>query len=311
MILKKCSVNNKEMATIDDVPLDIISDNISSYLTIYENYQLLYVFKDLRINWEYLQLRDYPSCGMPLTKYNAIHLDNGNIVSFVQSYFNEEERQNRPFITKSNVIKYFGLRNYLSHLQNTIIKRNPYRITTSKMYLFDIREVQQVAADVYFGLTNMNIYLRRLEIKRECNKQRRIEEEESFQFWKYSCIRLYEYLTIEERREMIDNEFKNSGRDIRRGMGDKLCDDFIMGYSNRGVSEIVAMCYMAKLFFNNMNSFVQHKYTELLLKEKFRNQKVSWYDCVDRLYKKKYNEIQKIRTNYEYIFDRYFISDDE
>ena len=60
MTLKKKNYSRKKNSiNILDIPYEILRDEITSFLTIYENFQLLFVFKNIDINWIYLQKRDY------------------------------------------------------------------------------------------------------------------------------------------------------------------------------------------------------------------------------------------------------------
>ena len=55
-----------------DIPHEILRDEIANFLTIYENFQLLFVFKNIEINWVYLQNRDFPQSSYEKCKFNAI-----------------------------------------------------------------------------------------------------------------------------------------------------------------------------------------------------------------------------------------------
>jgi hypothetical protein len=176
------------------LPDDILNE-ISSYLTIHENYQLLFVIKDIKIQWSYLQKRDFPNIKLPLTKYNAIHLDNGNIIShdvmssksfknfckkikesydhdndadysneLISKYICENNIASEKFmVTKTEALSKFKLPKDLLLKIKPVIRVNPY-CEDSYMYLYPINYIQILASAFHFGLTNLKL---KLNMKKE------------------------------------------------------------------------------------------------------------------------------------------------
>ena len=71
---------------------------ISKFLTITDNLQFIIRNTEI-IDWKYLQQRDFPHNKIELSKYNAINLDNGNIISHT--------------VTKEKLIEYPSIKNNL------------------------------------------------------------------------------------------------------------------------------------------------------------------------------------------------------
>lgn len=182
--------------TLHYLPDDILTE-ISSYLTIHENYQLMFVIKNIEIQWSYLQKRDFPNMKLELTKYNAIHLDNGNIISYdvtnsssfknfckkikenhdydydsetdsanilISEYSSKNNIASDKFlVTKTEVLSTFKLPKDLLLKIKPIIRVNPY-CEDSYMYLYPINYIQILAAAFHFGLTNLRL---KLKIKKD------------------------------------------------------------------------------------------------------------------------------------------------
>ena len=128
------------------IPNEIMSDVVSKYLTIYENYQILFVYKNLYIDWSYLQARDFQWSGFRLSKYNAIHLDNGNL-------YNKSEFP-YDLITKTTAMSSHRLSNKdIETVFPEKIKPNPYG--KHKMRLYNIRTIKNLSASKHFGITNL------------------------------------------------------------------------------------------------------------------------------------------------------------
>lgn len=174
--------------TLHFLPDDILTE-ISSYLTIQENYQLLFVIKNIEIQWPYLQKRDFPNMKLPLTKYNAIHLDNGNIISYdvmnsssftnfckkikeihenqtdyadelISEYISKNNIASGKFlVTKTEALSTFKLPKDILLKIKPIIRVNPY-CEDSYMYLYPINYIQILAAAFHFGLTNLQLKLK-------------------------------------------------------------------------------------------------------------------------------------------------------
>lgn len=164
---KRRKIEKKSDITIFAIPDHVLTSCISPYLTIYENYQMLFVFKGYEVDWEGFQKRDFSDVNIPLSMYNAIHLDNGNIVN--------REAFDKPLITKTNSMKLYKLSNKdIESNLTPIIKR---RIIGCKypMQLFEIKDVQNVSALKHFGLTNLKCrirkseeqHIKRMEMKKE------------------------------------------------------------------------------------------------------------------------------------------------
>ena len=156
--------------TLHYLPDDILTE-ISSYLTIHENYQLMFVIKNIEIQWSYLQKRDFPNMKLPLTKYNSIHLDNGNIISYdvinsssfknfckkiKENYDYETDYANnliseyiyknniasdKFLVTRTEALSKFKLTKDLLLKIKPIIRVNPY-CENSYMYLYPINYIQ-------------------------------------------------------------------------------------------------------------------------------------------------------------------------
>lgn len=154
---------------------------ISKFLTITDNYNLQFIIRNTEIiDWKYLQQRDFPHNKIELSKYNAINLDNGNIISHTVT---KEKLIEYPFMknnlqlfydidhifdendtylvsdcftySKKNAMEYFKIsKSEIETLPKTIKKYNDGEYD---MHLYYIGSLQKLTAKIYKGITNFNI----------------------------------------------------------------------------------------------------------------------------------------------------------
>jgi len=263
-----------------DIPDELLREIISKYLTIYENYQLLFVFKNIEIDWCYLQNRDFYTSAYPLSKYNAIHLDNGNLFTIIDVNL---------LITKTNTMKIYCLSSKeLEIIEPKRIERNPKGFET-RMKLYDIRQVRNLAASKHRGLTN-------LKLKRILYSKKR--ETETLDIWlDKKEIKNKQFnitMTCKQRQELLDVEFskpKYRGR-VNRTEYCKLCNEFISGEMlTKSVEEIVSIIAFRTIIFEiDDNQFSRYFGAQLdqiiddrLQEMKFKNDDLCWIDCVYKI----------------------------
>jgi hypothetical protein len=276
MTLKKKNYSRKKNSiNILDIPYEILRDEITSFLTIYENFQLLFVFKNIDINWIYLQKRDYKfSIYFKPNKYNAIHLDNGNYLI-----------NKRDLITKTDAMNKYKLSiKDMDKIEPDLIKNNPKGFRNC-MKLYDHRKIIGICASKYFGMTNFKFKVEFLKKKKE-DKRRKFD---NFILQKERDNKnYYKNMNTHQRKILLDQEFNNCGFNINRREDSQLCNKFISGeILTKSVDEIVSIMIITKLLFNKggYTYYISkhEKFDNDLQRIKFNNSELSWYDCIYKI----------------------------
>jgi len=280
---KKHSYKKTKYLDILDIPHEILRDEITSYLTIYENFQLLFVFKNIDINWVYLQNRDFPLSSYEKCKFNAIHLDNGNFFTNTNTY---------NLITKTDSMNNFKLSTKdMEKIEPDAVTINPrgFRIP---MKLYNIKKILNLCASKHFGITNFKLKQSISRKKKEHRDSLKLQEIQKFEKWRLDKDKEnknhYKNMTSQQRKFLLDQEFHNCEFDITRRSDSHLCNKFISGQIlTKSVEEIVCIMIVTKILFNNggYNYYIS-KHDKLdndLQKLKFNNPELSWYDCIYRI----------------------------
>ena len=167
---------------------DDIFSEISKYLTITENFNLMLIKNDIFVDWKYLQKRDFPHVNIELSKNNAIDLDFGNIISYIvdNEYYNKKRedllinnvvdeqtriaKDNFTF-TKTEAMKKFKLnKEQIEKISIYLTLPNP-NYEGSHMYLYRIKDLFKLIATIKHGITNFNIgFIKKYKKNYECIK---------------------------------------------------------------------------------------------------------------------------------------------
>ena len=283
-ILKKYSKNKNVLTNILDIPHEILRDEITSFLTIYGNFQLLFVFKNIDINWIYLQNRDFSDSIHEPCKYNAIHLDNGNIL--------KRNIVSHRLLTKTFVMDCYRLS--VKDMEAIIpdeIANNPKGYNTP-MKLYDNQKMVKLCVYKHFGITNFKLKMSLIRKRKELRHNVKLQENEKLEIWlsqKDNYNKNYnKNMTTLERRILLDKEFIDCNFDIFRRKDSQLCNKFISGeILTKSVEEIVSIMIITKLLFEKGSyRYYIKKHHELNLELqliKFKNHELSWYDCIYKI----------------------------
>lgn len=281
---KKKNKYSEKSINILNIPYEILRDEIVNFLTIYENFQLLFVFKNIDINWIYLQNRDFPFATYEKCKYNAIHLDNGNYFTKVNTY---------NLITKTNAMNNFKLSTKDMHkIDPDAVTKNPRGFRTP-MKLYNMKKIYNLCAHKYFGITNFKLKQTLSRKKKEFRYILKLQKLREFENWRLHKDKEnknhYKNMTSQQRKFLLDQEFSDCGFDIFRRDDSQLCNKFILGQIlTKSVDEIVSIMIITKILFNNggYNYYISkhHKCDVHLQQIKFNNPELSWYDCIYKIY---------------------------
>ena len=260
---------------IIDIPKDIIQTEISSFLTIYENTQILFIIKDLNIDWSYLQKRDFPGCLLSPCRSIAINLDNG--------YLNEAVLDKDMLITKTDAMSKYKLnKKQILTLYPKLIKRNPYALNSGyPMCLYEIRDVQVLSAKLHFGLTNLKYYIAKQNEKKMLKKN-------SQEMWRkslnYINQKFNKRFSQQSRELLLDIEFERNN--MERRTDSFLCNSYIYGTMlTKSIEEIVAIMKLTSYLFDKGGhiyyTLYHEKFDTALWKTKYKYDHLSWYQCLD------------------------------
>ena len=250
---------------------------ISTFLTIYENYQLLFVVKDIYIDWKYLQKRDFPQISLEASRYNAIHLDNGNLLSTALR---------QKYIAKNIAMKMFNLRR--DHLGFLI---PDMKIRYWKFY--DVLSLQKLSAYIHSGMTN-------LKLKNRCHEAKIKEQKAQETIWrkerKIENANKYQFMTRFQRANLLDDSFTKYN--MKRPCQNHLCRKFIRGQCFMDVEEIVNVIYLSELIMNTFGNSVytsfRHKSIELFYEIKYKNKECSWNYCANKAFLRYFRNMESV-----------------
>lgn len=248
---------------------DDVLSVISSYLTIYENYQLLFIARNFNyiIDWNYLQKRDYPHFPI-VSKYNAINLDNGNIFNAPSSSTDIEEED--ILITKTDAMNIFKIpKTIMNTIQPEKTKQNPIYHSASPMLLYKLRNIQVLSAKIYNGLTNLKLHKEALQ-KITDKKREKYERECQIRF------------------QILKQEFDKHKLVIREDS--MLCEMYIKGLVKLfSVEEIGALVYLTQRLFKIGGHVMYSEYNEIMKEQlytlKSNYPELDWYEAVDAVIK--------------------------
>jgi hypothetical protein len=269
-----------------DIPDELVNE-ILTFLTISENYTMLFVVKDININWSLLQDRDFKKLSnclkLPLSKENSLKLEFGfiKIDESLNELITKTRAKNEFLLTdkdcdKLEVIKYVD---------------NPHYRCAHSMVLYDTIEIQKLSAKKYNGLTNL---FNELEKKKHKTEHKNIEKDKAnklFQIFINSLNNVYIYngFSRVERYNLLYSKLSEIGMEIRDDSS--LCNGFIYGTIKKHVEEVVALMLIAQLLFNRSHIFYSNYNDDMkkyVYEYKWKHQDMSWNDVVMFIYSSKF-----------------------
>lgn len=287
---------------------DIINDDvlglITSYLTIYENYMLMFVFKDIKykIVWQQNQANSF-RCFEFININHCLALDSGIIPTIPYNKINHDNSiTNYTKVPKTDALKLFSLKpEHLINLDFQLIKRYGGK----HMYLFDIKDLHKKSAEVHFGITNL--LLKQADKLRKADQRRQAHHEKQHLFnnWKADLIKqaynLYSTMSNDERQIILDMELsKNS---LIRRPDSNLCRDFIRFTVSMFVDEVVALIWCANEL-HKYSGVIYNEYSASLIQQmymlKYKNKSISYIDAMKKVYTKRSNKIEQRYIDIEY-----------
>jgi hypothetical protein len=284
-------------------------ETISSYLTIYETYNLYQTCKEFQsiLSFEKIwidKINNDFNISYPISGYEninpikiAIALDTYIICYCCKQFFTEKCLRDCIYsykkISKTECLDYYKLtEKELLQFQPEVKYNNFYR---KYITLFNFKEIRHYISYKYMGVTNFKLFKIILNYKKSIKKQKMVEnktkKEYEFLVWKEMYLKTFNYkdLNNNERKDLLQSYLSNESLDIRKDS--KLCKDFIKGLIiDKSVEHIVAIIKLTRILFSYNHiiySIYNEECIERLEKIMFKNykkKKYNWLNAVEEVH---------------------------
>ena len=271
---RNTSIIVKETKSNESNILDIffLLDEIASYLTIYDTYNLYLSCKEFQkilsadILWTNMLYRDF-NIEYPIQRYEdlspikcAILIDTNIICHDCKMIYNKKCTRECSFslkkISKTKCIQYYQItEDELSQFQRETKYNNFFK---KNITMFNNKEIRVFVCRKYKGITNFKLFRQSIEDKKLLKRQKMLDnknnKEIEFKKWKDEYIKNFDYMSMtnEERHILLINTFKEHNVIYRADS--HLCNHFIRGFiDDKCIEHITAIIKMTSILFSYHN----------------------------------------------------------